>query len=65
MFVEKTFQTESGTLNYAEGPNSGPPLVLIHGITSNWTQFIPLMATLSQRWHNPKLILQLSHIRYT
>ncbi len=51
MLAEKTFQTNSGILNYAEGPNSGPPLVLLHGITGNWTHFMPLMATLSQRWH--------------
>ncbi len=51
MLVEKSFQTESSTLNYAEGPDSGPPLVLLHGITANWTMYMPLMATLSQRWH--------------
>ena len=51
MLVEKTFETDSGTLNYAEGPDSGPPLILLHGITANWTTFMPLAATLSQRWH--------------
>ncbi|NKB72184.1 MAG: alpha/beta fold hydrolase [Candidatus Latescibacteria bacterium] len=51
MIVEKSFQTESGTLNYAEGSNSGPPLVLLHGITADWNSFMPLFATLSQRWH--------------
>ena len=51
MFEEKIFQTESGTLNYAEGPESGPPLVLLHGITANWNSFVPLLGTLSQRWH--------------
>jgi len=51
MIVEKSFQTESGILNYAEGPESGPPLVLLHGITSNWKLFMRLLPTLSQRWH--------------
>ncbi|NKB71299.1 MAG: alpha/beta fold hydrolase [Candidatus Latescibacteria bacterium] len=51
MYVEKSFQTKSGTLNYAEGPASGPPLLLLHGVTANWTMFTPMLATLSQRWH--------------
>ncbi len=52
MLEEKTFQTQSGTLNYAEGPASGrPPVLLLHGIQTNWTSFMPLISMLGLRWH--------------
>jgi len=39
------------TINYAEGPASGPPLLLLHGIISRWQYFLPLIPGLSVRWH--------------
>ena len=38
-------------LNYAEGPNQGPPLVLLHGLTDRWQYFLPIIPHLSLRWH--------------
>ena len=32
MIPEKLFNTGEITLNYAEGPASGPPLLLLHGL---------------------------------
>ena len=51
MLEEKTFQTQSGTLNYVEGPASGPPVLLLHGIQANWNSFMPLISILGLRWH--------------
>ena len=36
MLVEKRFDTGEVVLNYAEGPDNGPPAILLHGFTSNW-----------------------------
>ncbi len=41
MLVEKSFDTGEVVLNYAEGPDNGPPILFIHGITSNWLNFLP------------------------
>lgn len=38
-------------LNYAEGPPTGPPLVLLHGGAWRWQAFQTLLAGLSTRWH--------------
>ena len=51
MLVEKSFDTGEVVLNYAEGPNNGPPLLLIHGWTDRWQDFLPIIPTLSMRWH--------------
>jgi pimeloyl-ACP methyl ester carboxylesterase len=51
MLVEKRFDTGEVVLNYAEGPNNGPPILLIHGITSNWRTFLPIMPYLTMRYH--------------
>lgn len=48
---ERSFHTGSVTLNFAEGPPSGPPLVLLHGINNRWQAFLPLMPALATRWH--------------
>jgi pimeloyl-ACP methyl ester carboxylesterase len=51
MLVEKRFDTGEVDLNYAEGPPNGPPILLIHGITSNWKRFLPILPSLTLRWH--------------
>ncbi len=47
---ERTFETGKVALNYAEGPESGPPLVLLHGVTRRWQDFLPIIPNLSFRW---------------
>lgn len=37
-------------LQVAIGPQHGPPLILLHGITRKWTDFAPLLAHLLPRW---------------
>ena len=39
------------TLNFAEGPPSGPPRVLLHGGGDRWQDFLPLIPSLLPRWH--------------
>jgi pimeloyl-ACP methyl ester carboxylesterase len=52
MFVEKSFDTGEVALNYAEGPDNGPPLVLFPGASRRWqSHLLPIMIPLSNRWH--------------
>jgi pimeloyl-ACP methyl ester carboxylesterase len=51
MLTERSFETGTVSINYAEGPRSGPPLVLLHGVTSRWQRFLTLVPVLAQRWH--------------
>lgn len=37
-------------LNFAQGPENGPPLALFHGVTRRWQSFLPLWPALSTRW---------------
>lgn len=50
MLKEKTFNTGSVTINYAEGPPAGSPLVLLHGGGDRWQNFLPIIPTLAMRW---------------
>lgn len=51
MFTEKTFDTGKIKLNYAEGPASGPPLLFLHGLSSCWQGFLPMLPHLVLRHH--------------
>jgi len=51
MLVEKSFDTGEVVLNYAEGLENGPPLLCLHGLTDRWQYFLPILPTLSARWH--------------
>jgi len=51
MFEEKKFKTHGVSINYAEGPISGPPLVLLHGIPGRWQEFLPIIPYLMVQWH--------------
>ena len=47
---EKSFNAGQVKLNYAEGEDNGPPLVLLHGLGRRWQVFLPLIPSLSLRW---------------
>ena len=51
MLIERSFNTGSVTINYAEGPDSGPPLVLLHGLPGRWQEFTPVLPALILQWH--------------
>ena len=46
-----TFDTAKVKLNYAEGPNAGPALVLLHGGSARWPYFDGIILDLAAHWH--------------
>ena len=38
-------------INYAEGPNNGPPLLLIHGISGRWQDWSRVFDGFAADWH--------------
>jgi pimeloyl-ACP methyl ester carboxylesterase len=51
MLTEKTFTVDGFSMNYAEGPQAGTPLVFLHGATTWWRDIEPLIQSLMQNWH--------------
>jgi len=51
LLAEKNFDTGEVSINYAEGSDNGPPLVLLHGGGNRWQQFLPIIPALAFRWH--------------
>ncbi|TRO51062.1 alpha/beta hydrolase [Candidatus Bathyarchaeota archaeon] len=51
MLKEKAFKHGDVSLNYAEGPDNGPPILFLHGLTDRWQFFQPVMPSLTLRWH--------------
>jgi pimeloyl-ACP methyl ester carboxylesterase len=49
MRKENRFHTGEVELNYAKGPDNGPPLVLLHGLTARWQEFLKTTPHLIQR----------------
>ena len=49
--IEKTFHTGKININYAEGPDNGPAVVLLHGGSANWQYCEGLIGALSTRCH--------------
>jgi pimeloyl-ACP methyl ester carboxylesterase len=50
-FTEKSFRTDKACVHFAEGPPTGPALVLLHGLTRDWRSFSVLLPELSRRFH--------------
>ena len=51
MLSEHSLDTDVVAINWAEGPHTGPPLVLLHGISMWWRTFTPVLPYLSERFH--------------
>lgn len=51
MLSEKTFDTGELTISYDESPPSGPPMVLLHGLTLRRNGFEDLIAHFTPDWH--------------
>lgn len=51
MLVDRTFDSGTVSITYVEGPTAGPPLLLLHGVTSRWQNFLTVMPVFAQRWH--------------
>lgn len=50
-FVERQVEINESTVNYAEGPNNGPPLVLIHGQGTSWRSYQRVLPALARDFH--------------
>jgi pimeloyl-ACP methyl ester carboxylesterase len=48
---EHTFDTGAVAINYAEGPPSGLPLVLLHGGGASWHSLLTVIPDLIHTWH--------------
>jgi pimeloyl-ACP methyl ester carboxylesterase len=48
--AENTFDSGEVVLNYFEGPKAGPPLIILHGITSRHQAFEPLFTPFMSQW---------------
>ena len=51
MLTEKRFSGHSLSINYVEGPASGRPVVLLHGVTNRWQTWLPVLPLLGWRYH--------------
>jgi pimeloyl-ACP methyl ester carboxylesterase len=49
--VEKTAQVDAVNFNYAEGPDNGPPLLLLHAQLLDWYSYSLVLPELSQYFH--------------
>ncbi len=49
--IEKQTQVGDITFNYAEGPDNGPPLVLLHAQLLDWFTYNQVLPELSQHFH--------------
>ena len=50
-FREETFDTGKVVLNYAEGPENGPALVMLHGGAGRWQLYSGMLAEMAERCH--------------
>lgn len=48
---EHTFDTGTVAINYAEGPPSGLPLVLLHGGGASWHSLLTVISDFIHTWH--------------
>jgi pimeloyl-ACP methyl ester carboxylesterase len=51
MFSEQLLTVGGQIINFAEGPVSGAPLVVLHGIPNRWQGMLGIMGPLAERWH--------------
>lgn len=50
-FCEKQAIVDGATVNYAEGPDNGPALMLVHGQGVEWEDYASVLPELSKRYH--------------
>lgn len=50
MFKEELFEAPEVSLNFVRGPATGPPLLVLHGVTRRWQDLVPLAPVLATRW---------------
>lgn len=50
-FVERAATVDGARVHYAEGPNNGPSLLLIHGQGGDWKSYASVLPTLAEDFH--------------
>lgn len=50
-FAEKQLQVNGAAVNYGEGPDNGPALLLIHGQGMEWEDYAKVLPELAKRYH--------------
>jgi pimeloyl-ACP methyl ester carboxylesterase len=50
-FVEKQVTVQGNALHYAEGPENGSPLLLIHGQAVDWKHYARVLPALADHYH--------------
>jgi pimeloyl-ACP methyl ester carboxylesterase len=50
-FIEWQFNAGEVTINVAEWPDNGPPLLFIHGVTSAWSSWERIVPGFVDSWH--------------
>lgn len=50
-FVERQVTVNGNVIHYAEGPDNGPALLLIHGQMMDWKNYARVLPELSQHYH--------------
>ena len=50
-FVEKQATVNGATVNYAEGSDNGPALLLVHGQGMEWEDYASVLPELTERYH--------------
>lgn len=50
-FAEKQHQVDGSVINYAEGPDNGPALLLIHGQSMEWEDYAKVLPELAKDHH--------------
>ena len=51
VLIEKQFDTGEVILNYAEGPNNGPPFVILPAMDNRWQSYKSIIPSLEPRYH--------------
>ncbi|WP_342824950.1 alpha/beta fold hydrolase [Candidatus Lucifugimonas marina] len=51
MYQKKKFASSTIEVNYAEGPDNGPPLLFIHGLGGRWSVWQSIMDQFAENWH--------------
>ena len=49
--VEKRAVVDGSTINYGEGPDNGPALMLVHGQGMEWQDYASVLPELTKRYH--------------
>jgi len=50
MFQEQIFNANGVQINFVQASTSGQPIVLLHGIASEWQSFLPLIPILARNF---------------